>query len=201
MLDDISQFLDSMSDHDGVVLAIVLVASIAEAAFGLGAILPGETVLVFAAVTLRDSPLLLVSVVVAAVGAFLGDHIGFLIGRRLGGRMVDTRVVRKVGVDRWLRTMQFVERRGFWIIVFARLLPGVRTLVAAAAGASPMRYRRFALASAVAVVIWSSIWILGGAALGTVIIEYADHLALPLAIAVIVGAAVILVVRRSKASA
>ena len=201
MLDNITLFLDSVSEYIGIILAIVFIASIVDAAFGLGAILPGETVLVFAAVALRESPLLIFAVLVAAAGAFIGDHIGYFIGRKLGVKMVNTRMVRRIGVDRWDAATDFVKRRGFWLIIVARLLPGVRTLVAAAAGASPMSYRRFALASGTAAVIWSLLWVLGGGALGFAFVEFASHTTIP-AIAVAVAAAVgFFVIRRRRRTA
>ena len=53
-----------------------------DAALGVGAILPGETGIVLAAMALADSPLhVALAVVAAAAGAFLGDHIGFAVGR------------------------------------------------------------------------------------------------------------------------
>lgn len=186
---DITQILDAAGDHGALILAVVFIASIVEAAFGLGALLPGETVLVLAAVALAPSPLLFLAVVAAGSGAFIGDHIGFLIGRKLGGAMTGTKVVRGMGEARWHAAMEFVERRGFWVIVVARLLPGIRTLVAAAAGASHMRYRRFALATGTAAMVWSVLWVMGGAALGSAFLEFAGRAAVP----VVAGVAVVVV--------
>ncbi|GAB3254472.1 DedA family protein [Arthrobacter pigmenti] len=198
---DINQILDTVGHHGGLILAVVFIASIVEAAFGLGALLPGETVLVLAAVALAPSPLLMLAVLAAAAGAFIGDHIGFLIGRKLGARMAGTAVVRRIGTDRWDAATEFVKRRGFWLIVIARLLPGVRTLVAAAAGASDMRYRRFALATGTAASIWSVLWVMGGAALGSAFLEFAGKAAVPTLAAVAVIVAGIVAVRRALRSA
>lgn len=52
-----------------------------------------------------------------------------------------------------------------WVVIVARLLPGVRTFVSAAAGASTMRYGRFAASCGIAAVAWATIWVVGGAAL------------------------------------
>jgi membrane-associated protein len=195
MLDQFIQFLDAAGRYGPAVLAFVFVVSTVEAAFGLGALVPAETALVLAAVVLAGSPLLFAAVAAAAAGAFVGDHLGFAIGRRLGPRIAETRAVRRIGVERWHAASGFVERRGIAVIVVARLLPGVRTLIAAAAGASRMRYRRFAVATAVAALAWSLLWVLGGAALGSAFLEFADRATLPVLIAVAAVLAAVVAVR------
>jgi membrane protein DedA with SNARE-associated domain len=189
MLDQFTRFLDAAGEYGLAVLAFVFVVSTVEAVFGLGALVPAETALVLAAVILAQSPLLIAAVFAAAAGAFVGDHVGFAVGRRLGSRIAATRAVRRIGVERWHDASRFIERRGVGIIVVARLLPGIRTLVAAAAGASSMRYRRFAAATGAAALAWSVLWVLGGAALGSAFLEFAERAALPA-----LGSAVALVV-------
>ncbi|MCD0442800.1 VTT domain-containing protein [Glycomyces sp. A-F 0318] len=195
MLDQFTQFLDAAAGYGAAVLAFVFVVAAVEAVFGLGALVPAETALVLAALVLAGSPLLFAAVPAAAAGAFIGDHLGFALGRRLGPRIARTRAVRRIGVRRWEEATGFVERRGVGVIVVARLLPGVRTLVAAAAGASRMRYRRFAAATGTAALVWSLLWVLGGAALGTAFLEFADRAALPALAAVAAVAAVLVALR------
>jgi membrane-associated protein len=195
MLDQFTQFLDAAGEYGPAVIAFVFVVSAVEAVFGLGALVPAETALVLAAVVLAQSPLLIAAVVAAAAGAFIGDHVGFAIGRRFGPRIAGTRVVRRIGVARWHDASRFVERRGVGIIVVARLLPGIRTLVAAAAGASQIRYRRFAAATSVAALVWSLLWVLGGAALGSAFLSFAERATLPALITVAVVVAALIVMR------
>lgn len=56
-----------------------------------------------------------------------------------------------------------MRRRSFWVVVLARLLPAVRTLVSTAAGAAGVRYARFAVADTVAALVWAGVWVFGGA--------------------------------------
>ncbi len=198
MLDHFVHLLDLAGEHGAAVLAVVFIAAAAEAAFGLGALVPAETAIVFAALALAQSPLLIAAVAAAAAGAFVGDHLGFAVGRRLGSGIVGTRAVRRIGPDRWLAATGFVERHGTGVMIVARLLPGVRTVVAAAAGAARMRYSRFALAAAIAAVAWSSLWVLGGAALGSALLAFADRAALPVAAGAAVAAVGFLLVRRLR---
>lgn len=198
MLDTFTQILDSVGQYGTLILAIVFVASVVESAFGVGAIFPGETVLVLAAVALRDSPLLVIAVIAAGAGAFLGDHIGFLIGRNLGTRMPNTRVIRRIGMGRWDTAVEYVEKHGFRVIVVARLLPGIRTLVAAAAGALNMPYGRFALATGIAAMIWSLLWVLGGAALGTAFLALVKHAGLSALVLIFVVMVTVVMVHRVR---
>lgn len=181
MFTHIADILDAAGDNAAVVVSIVFVAAVAESALGLGAILPGETVLVLAAVALGHGVTLFLAFAAAAAGAFVGDHIGFGLGRGYGARLADTRVVRAVGRGRWDAAIASVRRRGFWLIVVARLLPGVRTLVSAAAGASGLSYRRFATATGTASVAWSLLWVVGGGSVGIAFLEYAETAAVPVA--------------------
>ncbi|THV33500.1 DedA family protein [Glycomyces buryatensis] len=205
MLDQFTQFLDAAGEHGPAVLAFVFVVSAVEAVFGLGALVPAETALVLAAIVLAESPLLFAAVFAAAAGAFIGDHFGFAIGRRLGTRIADTRAVRRIGMERWHQAGRFVERRGVGVIVVARLLPGIRTLVAAAAGASQIRYRRFAPATGIAALVWSLLWVLGGATLGPAFLQIAERATLPVltAVAAVVAAVIVLRLmrRRTKGTA
>jgi membrane protein DedA with SNARE-associated domain len=198
MLDHFTQFLDAAGEHGLAVLAFVFLVSTVEAAFGIGALVPAETALVLAAVVLAESPLLIAAIFAAGAGAFVGDHAGFALGRRLGDRIADTRAVRRIGIDRWHDAGRFVARRGIAVIVVARLLPGIRTLVAAAAGASPMSYRRFAAATGAAALAWAILWVLGGAALGSAFLAFADRAALPALVTVVSIAAAAVALRRRR---
>lgn len=166
MVDLIHALLNHAGEHVALLLVVVLVCALVDAALGIGAVLPGETAVVFAAVALSDNPWhIAAAVLAAAIGAFGGDHIGFAAGRIFGDRLGQTRLVRRLGRERWDSARQYVARR-FWMLIVARLLPGVRTLVAAAAGSSAMSYARFASACAIAAVLWATIWVVGGALVG-----------------------------------
>lgn len=201
MIDLIWTVLDHAGEHAGLLLACVFLFAAIDAALGVGVVLPGETGIVFAAIALADSPTnLALAVATAAAGAFLGDHIGFAIGRKLGPRLGETKLIRRLGQDRWMTARDFVARR-FWVVIVARLMPGIRTLVAAAAGASTIRYQRFAAICAVAAVIWATLWVVGGATIGRGLLEIVDQYTIPSLL--VAGAAIITAVaiqrRRGRA--
>lgn len=179
--------LELASAHIPLVLACVLVFAMIEATFGLGVLFPGETGVVLAATALAESPqAIAAAVVTAAAGAFLGDQLGFLLGRRGGDRLGDSRVVRRLGPQHWQTARTFVARR-FVMVIIARLLPGVRTFISAAAGASSMPYRRFVVISLLATLTWASLWVVGGALAGRTLLDLVEHFTVP----VLIGAAVV----------
>lgn len=201
MIDLIWTLLDRAGEHATLLLVCIFLFAAIDAALGVGAILPGETGIVLAAMALADSPLhVALAVVAAATGAFLGDHIGFAVGRKLGPRLGETRLIKRLGQDRWMTSRDFVARQ-FWVVIVARLMPGIRTLVAAAAGASTIRYRRFAAICAVAAVIWATLWVIGGAMIGPVLLQIVGRYTIPSLL--VAGAAVLaaVIVRRRRAQA
>ncbi|WIY82242.1 DedA family protein [Propionimicrobium sp. PCR01-08-3] len=198
MIDLLRTILEQASAHVALVLVCVLLAAAMDAALGIGAILPGETGIVLAAIALSDrAELIALAVATAAVGAFIGDHIGFAVGRGLGSQLGDTRVIRRLGIHRWNTARQYVSGR-FWTIILARLLPGIRTFVAAAAGSSTMPYSRFAAACGIASVLWATLWVVGGATIGTALLDAVEHYTLPTLTVLAVVVASRLFARRRK---
>jgi membrane protein DedA with SNARE-associated domain len=132
----------------------------AESAVGLGLLLPGETAIVALATTgsTATAPLVLA----VAFGATAGDHVGYLVGRRWGTRLADTRLIHRVGVQRWERATDLLRRHGVAALLASRLLPVVRTVMPAVAGAAGLSYPRFATASVVGALAWASLWVGAG---------------------------------------
>lgn len=195
MLFDISALVAALAAHGPAVLAVMALAAVLEAAFGLGVLVPGETVVAAGAAVLAGGPLLPLAWGAVAVGALAGDQVGYVVGRRYGPALARSRAVRRLGTDRWARATDLVRRRGFWVVVVARMLPGVRTLVAATAGAAGVRYGRFLAADAIASTAWAAVWVFGGAALGRVLLGPASWAVVG---AVLLGVVVLLVARRRR---
>lgn len=145
-----------------IVILVAALAALGETTIGLGFVLPGESVLVAAAVALPDLRAAVVTVVVVAVAAAGGDSIGYLLGRRFGPRLRASRLVGNVGRDQWDRTGDILRRHGAWAVLGARFLPVVRTLTPAAAGASGLALRRFLPASLTGALLWSTVHVAVG---------------------------------------
>lgn len=143
-------------------LSLGLCLAFAESGLGLGIVLPGETAVVVLAASLGSAWPTLGLGIAVAVGASLGDHVGYLLGRRYGDTLRETRAVQRLGRHHYDRATDLLRRRGGTAVLMTRLVPVVRTLTPAAAGASGLAYRRFAAASITGSAVWSAAYVGGG---------------------------------------
>lgn len=119
-------------------------------------VLPGETVIIAAAVLAAQGHLNIALVIVAAVlGALVGDNAAYGIGRS-GLRRVADRLLRSEKNHQrleWGRSQ--LEHHGVWIIVVGRFIPGGRTATTYVAGTVEMPWkRRFLPADVIAAGLW-----------------------------------------------
>lgn len=96
---------------------------------------------------------LLVGCVAFTAAAFLGNVVGYEIGRGIGPpiRRHDGRIIKKKYLD---QTVDFFEKHGSQALVIGRFVPFVRTYVTLVAGVSEMPRARFWLWSVVGAVGW-----------------------------------------------
>jgi membrane-associated protein len=137
-----------------------------ECTLGLGFIAPGETGLFVLGTTATSPSAFVVMWLVTTVCAVAGDSAGYLIGRRYGARLRETRIVRRHGARHWDRATDFLRRRGAVAVLIAIFLPVLRTLLPAAAGAAGLPYRTFLPAVLVGATGWCALHIGLGAAAG-----------------------------------
>jgi membrane protein DedA with SNARE-associated domain len=145
--------------------AIVFLITTLESSAFLGLLAPGESVVLFAGfLAEREIMNLRVLIPLVAVGAILGDTIGYEIGRHLGRPWL-IRHGRKVGVrpKHLERAQAFFEKHGPKAVFFGRWVGFARALVPFIAGSTRMRYRTFLLYNAMAAVSWT---------VGTLLIGY-----------------------------
>ena len=140
--------------------------------------LPGDSVL-FAAgfiAASRDDTSITVLVTVIFLAAFLGDQVGFVLGRHFGRPYLD-----KYQAPR-LRKMitrgeRFYEKYGYSAIILARFYPWIRTIVPPLAGISKMNYYKFLSANIIGAFLWGvGITMLGYAAASISVLEESSHL-------------------------
>jgi len=202
----ISEALESLASLPRpVVIAAAGALALGECTLGLGFVVPGESGLLVASATVTDRQTFLVMCAVVAVCAAVGDTIGYLLGRRYGPALRESRVVRRVGQNHWDRAGKLLCRNGGRAVFTARFLPVVRTLMPAAAGASGLTYRRFLPASLVGAFSWSALHIGIGAAAGASA-RYIEKMLgtaswIVMGLLVVVGVSVVLVRRRRTARA
>lgn len=135
---------------------VVGVLAALEASAFVGLFIPGELALLAGGYIVQQGHARLgVMVLVAALGAIVGDSIGYEIGRHLGGRLRTGRVGRHIGEERWVRAEAYLEAKGGRAIFLGRFIGLLRALVPALAGAARMPYRRFLGWNAAGAVIWA----------------------------------------------
>ena len=134
-----------------------------------GVPLPGETILVGAAVFASTGRGLDIGLVVltAACAAILGDNLGFWVGRLWGERLL-ARFGPKVGLDaRKQKLGQYLFRRyGGAIVFFGRFVAVLRTYAALLAGINRLPPLTFLAYNAAGGIVWALVFGLGGYALG-----------------------------------
>ena len=120
-------------------------------------VLPSETIIITLGVATAGSadPRIALLVACAAAGAFLGDNLCYLLGRRFGP-WIERRFFRsEKGAKQRAWAVQSLERYGIPLIVACRFIPGGRTAVMLSCGIVRYDRRRFIIATAIAAVIWA----------------------------------------------
>ena len=108
----------------------------------------------------------------AVMAATLGSVVGALLLyalARYGGRSVVLKLGRfaRIREDDLDRADDWFDRRGPWIVLFGRLVPGVRSLVSVPAGLSEMPVLRFTALTTLGSAAWNCALIGAGWALGS----------------------------------
>jgi membrane-associated protein len=120
-------------------------------------LVPSETAVITLGVATAGSadPRIALLVAFCAAGAFLGDNLCYLLGRRFAP-WIERRFFRsEKGAKRRDWAERSLERYGMPLIVVCRFIPGGRTAVMLSCGIVRYDRRRFIIATAIAGVIWA----------------------------------------------
>ena len=144
--------LRNLSDSPVFYLVIFIIALL-DSVFP---VVPSETMVIIGGVSAGLGHLNIVLViVVAAAGAFLGDNMSYEIGLRAKD-WVNTRYrsteKRAKRLD-WAETQ--IEERGGLLLITARFIPGGRTLLTLSCGVTDQPHRWFARWVGIAAVVWA----------------------------------------------
>jgi membrane-associated protein len=130
----------------------------AECGLLIGFFLPGDTLLftmgLLTGTGVVDVPIWTVALLLA-VAAFLGNVVGYEIGRAVGPaifRREDSPLFKHEHVE---RANAFFERWGPVAVMVARFVPIVRTFITVTAGVARMDRRRYLTYSGIGAVIWA----------------------------------------------
>ncbi|MEP7115216.1 MAG: VTT domain-containing protein [Ilumatobacteraceae bacterium] len=151
--------IEKWLDQGGLALAALII--FAETGLLIGFFLPGDSLLFIAGFLaskpkgLPHLPSLALVLPVLIVSAFVGNQVGYLIGRRFGPSVFDRPDSRLFSQRNVTRTQEFFDHHGTKALVLARFVPIVRTFVPVLAGVGKMNQRTFITANAFGAVLWA----------------------------------------------
>jgi membrane protein DedA with SNARE-associated domain len=126
--------------------------------------LPGESLLIVASILAGRGDISYLALFLSAwAGAVVGDSIGYLIGRKLGGELL-RHYGGKVGLttERLARVEVAFARYGPVAVGFARFFNVLRQLNGIVAGSLEMPWRRFLMFNALGGAAWVVTWTVVG---------------------------------------
>jgi membrane protein DedA with SNARE-associated domain len=122
---------------------------------------PGETMLLLASFFAATNHTLQIPLVItsAALGAIIGDNIGYLVGRT-GGRALAWRYGKYVFLkpEHLERAEQFFAKHGDKTVFFGRFIVVLRAWAAFLAGVNHMHWRTFLIYNAAGGIFWAIIY-------------------------------------------
>lgn len=188
-------------------LAIYVVVALGVGIESLGIPVPGEIVLVAAALlSSRDELSISPHVIVLAgvTGAVVGDSIGYLVGDKFGDRVftwLGRRFPKHVNDDVLAYARHVFHKYGMGAVFLGRFIALLRIFAGPLSGSMGLHYPRFLIANVAGAICWVSATTYGVYALGTVAETYLkDFSYVGLAVAVVIGVLATTVLRRSMDS-
>ena len=145
----------SVVGYPAVVLFIMIESS--------GIPFPGETMLLVASFFAATNPSLHLSIPIviacAALGAIVGDNLGYLAGRT-GGRALVLRFGKYIFLkpEHLDYAERFFEKHGDKTVFFGRFVAVLRAWAAFLAGINHMRWRKFLIYNAAGGIVWAIIY-------------------------------------------
>lgn len=151
----LAQILDSWGPAALFGLAVL------ETSFITGLAVPSGTAAAFAAALSRDDPATLLTIAVAlTTGGWVGDAVGYGLGRWGGPRLLEGKGWTARGLRRHQATAgRFLGRHPLYSVTVARLVSFVRTVMPLSAGISGMRAPTYFTYELPGVVLWAALYL------------------------------------------
>ncbi len=125
----------------------------------VGFFLPGDSLLLAAGIfaATPGAPIQIVpTILVFIAGSFLGDQLGYWVGRTLGPRVFNRPQSRFFDPENVTKAKAFFDKYGVLTIIVARFVPVVRAFAPTMAGVTKLNYAVFIGLSAVGAILWGS---------------------------------------------
>ena len=156
MIDFAASFDEQLSPVAPFLFYVVIAGIIfIETGLLVGFFLPGDSLLFSAGLVAaaRDDINIVFLVFSIFLAAFIGDQVGYVLGRKIGRPYLDKHKSKRM-VRMLERSERFYARYGWWSVVIARYIPWVRTFVPPIAGTVKMNYYKFLSANALGAFLW-----------------------------------------------
>lgn len=138
---DMLRFVTEAALASPWLLAVIVVMALVDA---LLPVVPSEALIIAAGVSAVTGEQSLVAVIAAAAfGSFLGEGLGYLIGRGIGPAVRSRYAADGRRAEQYDRVARLLDRRGGTVLLTARFLPAGRTVATLAAGATGYPAARF----------------------------------------------------------
>lgn len=163
------KYIPIIMDNYGVLIYVLLFLIIfCETGLVVTPFLPGDSIIFACGALAAVSGMnILVLIVIFFSAAILGDGTNYLIGKKLGERLVNSnnRFIKKSYID---KAQSFYEKYGSKAIVLARFVPVVRTFAPFVAGIGNMCYKKFGVFNIIGGVVWVSLFLILGFFFGNI---------------------------------
>jgi membrane-associated protein len=134
----------------------------AEDALFVGFAIPGETAAVLGGVVASRGSLPLVWIMlVVVVAAIVGDTVGYEIGKHLGPKVLNLRIMKR-RMAKLDKAQDLLRRRGGAAVFLGRFVAFFRAVMPALSGLSRMHYLRFLAFNAAGGLVWGAGFVLLG---------------------------------------
>jgi len=128
---------------------------------------PGDTVILLAGYLAGTGQILIGGgLLCSAAGSLAGGLILFALGSYRGRALFHQNRFRFLSPDRLDQVESWFGRHGRKVILASRFLPGVRSLVAVAAGIGQVRVSLFTLLTLISILVWNGLLLFAGLKLG-----------------------------------
>jgi membrane-associated protein len=150
---DLTDWLDRISSHWWFLLIIIVIAFLDSVI----PVVPSETCVIIGGVAAsQGTQSLLIVIVTAALGAFLGDNAAFLLGVRASDRFQRRADRRPRFAAKMAWAHQQITERGGLLLITARFIPGGRTALTLSCGITRQKRAWFIRWVVLATVIWAT---------------------------------------------
>lgn len=151
--------------------------------------LPGDSLLFSLGLFAQQKIVNLIYIVVIVfIAGFLGNILGYAIGKFLRNKRSSSTFLKKVPESHIEKTEKFFKKYGVWAILISKFIPVVRTIAPFLAGVSKMHYRKFLALSLVGSAFWAIVVILSGYIFGSYLKDFNVGI---LTLSLMIGASVV----------